>query len=305
VSGLAFESGSIHTRQAQENIVFRKLRNLGTSSSAMLLKAGIDSVERLRSVGAVAAYVAVKNSGASPSLNLLWAIEGALTGRDWKEVSRTDRLSLLMQLEDYEEERVDRSYFLKRLSKTLYPDLRREGFVGSGATLRRRNGAVIHVFNFQGSKWGHECYLNLGSHLTFLPPEGGLSVPLESLDEADCAFRDRVIPPTGKSSGWRYGDSVEDAENTIELIRKAWTIQGHAFFSKYASYPDSFVHLVTETNPALVNARENLHLARIATQLGRHQEAMAFARTGISSAHERATLLLRDLREVVEKLGAI
>jgi len=82
--------------------MFSNLRNLGKASSAMLLQAGIRSVEQLRSMGSVAAYIAVKNSGASPSLNLLWAIEGALTDRDWKEVAKTDRLSLLIQLDDYE-----------------------------------------------------------------------------------------------------------------------------------------------------------------------------------------------------------
>ncbi len=53
-------------------------------------------------MGSVAAYLAVKKTGGSPSLNLLWAIEGALTDRDWKEVSRNERTSLLFQLDDNE-----------------------------------------------------------------------------------------------------------------------------------------------------------------------------------------------------------
>ncbi|MDR2220249.1 MAG: hypothetical protein LBE24_06680 [Methylobacillus sp.] len=69
--------------------------------------------------------------------------------------------------------------------------------------------------------------------------------------------------------------------------------------------PDSFIHLVTETNPAFANARDNLHLARIAIHLGRYKEAMALACAGISSANERATLLLRDIKEIVENLNAI
>jgi DNA transformation protein len=85
--------------------MFSHLRNLGQASSAMLLKAGIHSVEQLRTMGSVAAYMTVKNAGESPSLNLLWAIEGALTDRDWKEVSKADRLSLLIQLDDCERNR--------------------------------------------------------------------------------------------------------------------------------------------------------------------------------------------------------
>lgn len=82
--------------------MFSKLRNLGKASSQMLLSAGIRSEERLRDMGSVAAYIAVKAAGCKPSLNLLWAIEGALTDRDWKEVSRDERTSLLIQLDDYE-----------------------------------------------------------------------------------------------------------------------------------------------------------------------------------------------------------
>ena len=53
-------------------------------------------------MGSVSAYIAVKAAGCKPSLNLLWAIEGALTDRDWKEISRDERTSLLIQLDDYE-----------------------------------------------------------------------------------------------------------------------------------------------------------------------------------------------------------
>ncbi|WP_084637437.1 TfoX/Sxy family protein [Paludibacterium yongneupense] len=82
--------------------MFHKLRNLGKSSSKMLHSAGIHSEGQLRAMGSVAAYLAVKKTGGSPSLNLLWAIEGALTDRDWKEVSRNERTSLLFQLDDNE-----------------------------------------------------------------------------------------------------------------------------------------------------------------------------------------------------------
>lgn len=74
-------------------------RNLGPRSREMLAKAGIVSDEQLKALGAVAAFVAVKRAGGRPSLNLLWALEGALTNRDWKEVARNDRLSLLTRLE--------------------------------------------------------------------------------------------------------------------------------------------------------------------------------------------------------------
>lgn len=65
----------------------------------MLAKAGIITEKRLKALGAVRAYVTVKRAGAKPSLNLLWALEGALMDRDWKEIAKTRRFELLTELE--------------------------------------------------------------------------------------------------------------------------------------------------------------------------------------------------------------
>ena len=81
-----------------------KLRNLGRHSQEMLAAAEIATESQLRAKGAAAAFVAVKRAGFAPSLNLLWAIEGALTDRDWREVAKDDRLSLLTQVEILEKE---------------------------------------------------------------------------------------------------------------------------------------------------------------------------------------------------------
>ncbi len=78
------------------------LPNLGPKSQQMLAKAGIHSVEQLRQLGAVRAFVKTKHSTQNTSLNLLWALEGALSGRHWREVVKHDRLSLLLQVEDIE-----------------------------------------------------------------------------------------------------------------------------------------------------------------------------------------------------------
>jgi DNA transformation protein and related proteins len=80
-------------------------RNFGPKSTEMLAKAGITTDAQLIDLGTIAAFLAVKRAGCSPSLNFLWAIEGALSGRDWKVVAKEDRLRLLMQLEDAEKHR--------------------------------------------------------------------------------------------------------------------------------------------------------------------------------------------------------
>ena len=80
------------------------LPNLGEKSQQLLVRAGVTSLEQLRSLGSVAAYALVKRKGGKPSLNLLWALEGALTGLSWQEVAREHRTSLLLALEHHERE---------------------------------------------------------------------------------------------------------------------------------------------------------------------------------------------------------
>ena len=78
------------------------LPNLGPKSGEMLRRAGIDNLNQLRKLGAVRAYLRVKRADGRASLNLLWALEGALSNRPWQEVARNDRLSLLLALEALE-----------------------------------------------------------------------------------------------------------------------------------------------------------------------------------------------------------
>lgn len=79
-----------------------ELANLGAKSQAMLAAAGITSLAQLRRLGSVAAYARVKRTGANASLNLLWALEGALTGTRWQAIAKTHRTRLLLMLEEYE-----------------------------------------------------------------------------------------------------------------------------------------------------------------------------------------------------------
>lgn len=78
------------------------LPNLGPKSAQMLASVGITTVDQLRALGSVAAYVKAKRAGQRVSLNLLWALEGALTGVHWRDVAREQRTGLLMALEDHE-----------------------------------------------------------------------------------------------------------------------------------------------------------------------------------------------------------
>ena len=82
----------------------RDLRNLGPRAERRLADAGIHSAEELRRRGAVEAYLAVRRARGTESLNLLWALAGALEpwpeGRDWRAVAASEaRLPLLLAVE--------------------------------------------------------------------------------------------------------------------------------------------------------------------------------------------------------------
>ena len=74
------------------------MRNLGIRSGEWLRKAGIISEAQLREAGAILAFRRVKVRFPHVSLNLLWAIVGALSDRDWREIPAAEKESFLHQL---------------------------------------------------------------------------------------------------------------------------------------------------------------------------------------------------------------
>ncbi len=66
----------------------------------MLRSAGIRTVGRLKQLGAARAFVQVQAAGHRPSLNLLWALEGALTAQPLRDVARFERTRLLLEVDD-------------------------------------------------------------------------------------------------------------------------------------------------------------------------------------------------------------
>lgn len=78
------------------------LNNLGPRSREMLAAAGITDLAALKTLGAVSAFASVRTVDRRASLNLLWALHGAITGRHWQDVAREDRAALLAELESLE-----------------------------------------------------------------------------------------------------------------------------------------------------------------------------------------------------------
>lgn len=77
------------------------LPNLGPTSVSWLRNAGIRTIIDLERFGPVAAYRLVKNRQPSGlTINLLWALEAGLLGKDWRELSEEDKSRLKTELEE-------------------------------------------------------------------------------------------------------------------------------------------------------------------------------------------------------------
>ena len=76
-----------------------KLRNIGPKSAAWLRQVGLRSREDLAAVGSLEAFMRVKRAGFKPSLNLLYALEGALLDCHWQQLPEARRNELVQAAE--------------------------------------------------------------------------------------------------------------------------------------------------------------------------------------------------------------
>ncbi|MGH8109803.1 MAG: TfoX/Sxy family protein [Arenimonas sp.] len=76
-----------------------KIKNIGPKSMAWLRQTGIRTQADLESVGSLAAYVRIKRAGFKPSLNMLYAMEGAILGCHWQDIPAERRSELIVAAE--------------------------------------------------------------------------------------------------------------------------------------------------------------------------------------------------------------
>jgi DNA transformation protein len=91
---------SAQIRSGADATRLTELRGLGPASVALLQTLGINSPQTLRQQDPFAVFARLRAEQPQVSLNLLYALIGAIEDRDWREVARTERTTVLMRLED-------------------------------------------------------------------------------------------------------------------------------------------------------------------------------------------------------------
>lgn len=70
------------------------IRNLGPASDAVYAKAGIETAEQLRALGADAAYEKLLKSGSKPHFIAYYAMVMGLQGRPWNDCQGDEKIAL-------------------------------------------------------------------------------------------------------------------------------------------------------------------------------------------------------------------
>jgi DNA transformation protein and related proteins len=70
--------------------------NIGKDTEAKLIQAGIDSFEKLEAMGSERAFLLLQAMDPGACLNLLYGLEGAITGIKWHDLSPEKKQELLL-----------------------------------------------------------------------------------------------------------------------------------------------------------------------------------------------------------------
>jgi hypothetical protein len=76
-----------------------KIRNVGPKGAAWLRQVGVRTQDDLVKIGPVDAFMKVKRAGFRPSLNLLYALAGAIENRHWAELPDEHKRALVAAAE--------------------------------------------------------------------------------------------------------------------------------------------------------------------------------------------------------------
>jgi DNA transformation protein and related proteins len=84
--------------------MIESMRNLNPRISQQLASVEINTIEKFRSMGAVASYISLLRGCTNVGPNMLYALEGALTNTHWEVVAREQGPRLQQELAQYEKD---------------------------------------------------------------------------------------------------------------------------------------------------------------------------------------------------------
>jgi len=87
-----------------------KMRNIGPKSAAWLRQVGVRSEADIKRLGALEVFMKVRKAGFRPSLNLLYALEGAVQDCHWTALAAECKSELVLAVNALEEGKGPKSW---------------------------------------------------------------------------------------------------------------------------------------------------------------------------------------------------
>ncbi|MBS0569181.1 MAG: TfoX/Sxy family protein [Proteobacteria bacterium] len=95
-----------------------KIRNVGPKGAAWLRQVGVRTQDDLVRLGPVDAFMKVKRAGFRPSLNLLYALAGAIENRHWADLPDEQKHALVAAAEANETANPIKSRWQKQVERS-------------------------------------------------------------------------------------------------------------------------------------------------------------------------------------------
>lgn len=98
-----------------------KIRNVGPKGAAWLRQVGVRTQDDLIRLGPVDAFMKVKRAGFRPSLNLLYALAGAIENRHWADLPDERKRALVTDAEAAEASNPIKTRWQKQVERSERP----------------------------------------------------------------------------------------------------------------------------------------------------------------------------------------
>lgn len=172
----------------------------------------------------------------------------------------------------------------------LAPELRKDGFRGSGKTYYRIVNDFIQILNIQSSRWSGRFAINLGLHPLCIPMNDGKAPEIKKIKEYECVFR-RRLREDNLDTWFEYTENQASMDNAVENALELYLKTGRELFAEVA-LPTSNIHTITAKsfeeenynfagfgNTQLLTAWS---LARMRKHVGNYEGALNFANIAIN-----------------------
>lgn len=141
--------------------------------------------------------------------------------------------------------------FKLAIKEYFAPQLRTQGWKGSGFDFYKDDSPILFVMSFIPNKYGGSFYIEVGIHYSFITDISGELFDKKNLKTYKLDFRRRLKDKQGKVE-WKYPSDVESCSQLLDHIWTTFHTNGQAFFNQFDQYGEPWLSI----NPSDLNSKE-------------------------------------------------